>query len=122
MVIRDSMDEMIAFCGLNCLDCEAFIATQAKDHIQLERIAKKWTEQYNTKLSAKDILCDGCQSLSDQLCVHCDICEIRRCGQKKKLDNCSRCDDYPCDRLDSFFQVAPQSREALEILRAKYRI
>jgi hypothetical protein len=36
--------EMIACCGLDCNECRAFKATQAKDTEWKKQIAKQWTE------------------------------------------------------------------------------
>ena len=50
-------------------------------------------------LKPKD--CDGCHAQSDHL-WHAD-CEKRVCClQKKKLDNCSLCDEFPCPRIIAF--------------------
>jgi hypothetical protein len=38
------MSEMIAYCGLDCNECRAFEATQAKDFERKKQIAKQWTE------------------------------------------------------------------------------
>ena len=34
------MDKMIAFCGLTCTECPAFIATQKNDNKEREKVAK----------------------------------------------------------------------------------
>ncbi len=36
------MDTIIAYCGLVCSDCPAYIATQAGDDDALERVAAQW--------------------------------------------------------------------------------
>jgi hypothetical protein len=38
-------DRIIAYCGLVCTDCPAYIATQADDRVALERVAAQRTEQ-----------------------------------------------------------------------------
>ena len=38
------MDNMIAYCGLVCSDCQAYVATQANDPAALERVAAEWRE------------------------------------------------------------------------------
>jgi hypothetical protein len=44
--------------------------------------------------------CDGCHATSNHL-WHAD-CAIRVCCLGKGLDNCSLCDQFPCERVSSF--------------------
>ena len=46
------METMIAYCGLTCTSCEAYVATQANDLAALERLAA-----YARKL--RTARCDG---------------------------------------------------------------
>ena len=39
------MEKMIAYCGLVCTDCEAYIATQANDLAALEKMAARAREE-----------------------------------------------------------------------------
>ena len=57
------MAKIQAFCGLDCGECEAYIATQKNDRAGLEATAKKWAEQFGAKdLSADMCICDGCST------------------------------------------------------------
>jgi hypothetical protein len=38
------MDKMIAFCGLTCTECPAFIATQKNDDKEREKVTKFFTQ------------------------------------------------------------------------------
>jgi hypothetical protein len=50
------MDRIISFCGLICTDCEAYQATQVKDHDWLERVAAGWREEYkNPAFTAENV-------------------------------------------------------------------
>lgn len=42
------MDKMIAYCGLVCTNCPAYVATQADDRDALEKVAAQWREQFNS--------------------------------------------------------------------------
>lgn len=48
------MDKMIAFCGLTCTECPAFIATQKNDNKEREKVAKDYSFR-NQKKSLKKI-------------------------------------------------------------------
>ena len=55
------MNKIIAYCGLVCSDCSAYIATQADDQEALEKVAAQWREQYNVpNITVASVLCDGC--------------------------------------------------------------
>jgi hypothetical protein len=70
--------KMIAYCGLDCVECEAYIATQDNDFDALVTLAKKWGENHNTSYRPEDIECEGCQS--DRLNKYCNRCGVRNCG------------------------------------------
>ncbi|MEM2997376.1 MAG: DUF3795 domain-containing protein [Thermoproteota archaeon] len=48
---------------------------------------------------------------------YCRICEIRKCGQSRKVQNCAYCEEYSCGRLEEFFKMAPNARKNLEEVR-----
>ena len=50
------MDEKISFCGLDCLACPAYIATQQGDNKALERIASEWSND-EIKFNPEEIEC-----------------------------------------------------------------
>ena len=113
--------EMIAFCGLDCVSCEAYLATQADDDDKRAETAKEWSARYNADIKPEQINCDGCRSDGREFFYCAEMCELRRCAVRKGMDNCSTCNDYPCEKLDAFFQVAPQARTALDALREPER-
>ena len=112
------MEKMIAFCGLTCTDCLAFLATQNDDDAKRKETAEVWSKQFGTDLKSEDINCDGCLSDAGRLFGHCNVCEIRKCGQEKGIENCAHCDEYACEKLDNFFKIIPQSRTTLDKIRA----
>jgi hypothetical protein len=111
------MDKIIAFCGLTCTECLAFIATQKDDDKEREKVAKVWSKEFNSEIKPEDINCDGCLVESDRLFSHCKVCEIRKCGQEKEVKNCAYCDDYTCEKLTKFFDMAPEAKTALAEIR-----
>jgi len=79
------MDKMIAFCGLICTECPAFIATRKDDDKEREKVAKVWSKEYKCDMKTEDINCDGCLEESGRLFNYCKTCEIRSVGRKRKL-------------------------------------
>ena len=41
-------NNMIAFCGLICTDCPAYLATQADDDSARKKVAEQWREAYQS--------------------------------------------------------------------------
>jgi hypothetical protein len=116
------MQPMIAFCGLDCAQCEGYLATQADDEAWKERVAAQWRENYNAPdLTAKSVTCDGCKATSGRLGSNCFVCEVRLCGLQKGVENCAACPDYACEKLEAFFQFAPAIRTTLDELRKGYQ-
>jgi hypothetical protein len=111
------MDKIIAYCGLVCSDCSAYVATQANDQEALERVAAQWREEYNApNVTVESVICDGC--LSDgRKCSHCAECEIRACGVARGVANCAHCADYACEKLEKFFGFVPGARGVLDEIR-----
>jgi len=110
------MSEMIAFCGLNCNECPAFLATQENDDEKRKHVAEQWSKQYQASFKPSDINCDGC-SRDGRLFSYCSICNIRQCGREKNLENCAGCDDYPCKKLEDLFEMAPQAKANLDRIK-----
>ena len=112
------MEKMIAFCGLTCTDCPAFLATQNDDDAKRKKTAEMWSEQYGMAVKPKDINCDGCLTDTGRLFGHCNVCEIRKCGQEKGLANCAHCGEYACEKLENFLQMVPHAKSTLDEIRS----
>jgi hypothetical protein len=111
------MDKMIAFCGITCTACPAFLATQKDDDSERKKVADLWSKQFNAEIKPEDINCDGCLSESGQLFGHCEVCETRKCGQEKRVTNCAHCADYACEKLNNFIDQVPDAKTTLEEIR-----
>ena len=108
---------MIAFCGLVCTECPAFIATKEDDNNKRKETAELWSKQFNASIKPEDINCSGCVSKSEVLFSHPRVCEIRKCGMDRGIINCAYCDDYACDRLNEFFKSVPDAKATLDGIR-----
>ena len=111
------MDKMIAYCGIVCTECPAFIATQKNDDAKRKEVAEAWSKQYKMSVKPEDINCDGCKTQGKRLIGYCNICQIRKCGQEKRVENCAYCDEYECEKLTKFFAMAPHAKASLEGIR-----
>lgn len=109
--------KLISFCGLICSDCGAFIATQNDDNEKRKKVAEEWSREYHVEFKPEAINCDGCTSESPRIFNYCHVSEIRACGREKKVKNCAYCLDYPCEKLNKFFEMAPAARANLEEIK-----
>ena len=113
-------DPMIAYCGLVCTECPAFLATQAGDEKKAQATADLWSRQFHHTLALDDVWCDGCL-VGGKKCAHCAVCSIRACAQNRGVKNCGHCDEYCCEELGKFLQVAPNARKTLERIRQEIK-
>jgi hypothetical protein len=113
------MDEMIAFCGLNCKRCEAFLATRDNDDQKRAKVAQLWSKEFKRDINPEDINCEGCLAEGENLFNYTQVCEIRKCGKEKGVVNCAHCHDFACEKLGQIFKMAPSAKKRLERIRAK---
>ena len=113
------MNEMIAFCGLDCYQCGAFIATIENDDVKRREVAEQWSKEFKADIQPQDINCDGCVTDSEVIFKHCHVCEIRKCGRAKAIGNCAYCGEYACDKLEGFFSMVPEAKTRLDKVKAE---
>jgi hypothetical protein len=111
-------EEMIAYCGLTCSACPAFLATRAGDEAKARETAELWTKLYHTNVKVEDVWCDGCL-VEGRKCAHCGECKIRACAREKGVASCALCADYVCKELEGLLSMVPEARAALERIRAR---
>ena len=107
---------MIAYCGLDCSKCNAYLATLENSDSKRQETAEQWSQMYRHNIKAEQINCDGCKSSGAKF-FHCNNCEIRQCCTSKDVENCAACESYICDILAGFIKLAPEAGVALEKLR-----
>ena len=109
---------LTAYCGLSCAECPTYLATQKDDDQEREKVAQQWSKAFNIPLKASDINCDGCKTDNGRLFGYCQMCEVRACGQEKKVETCAHCDDFECDKIQGLFKMIPNSKELLGKIKA----
>lgn len=115
------MGKNIAYCGLDCNECPAYLATQKDDDNERQKVADMWSKMLNDEYEKEDINCDGCHLKEGRLWGRCLNCEVRQCGQEKAVETCGHCSDYSCEKLDNrlkgFFKWEAAARENLEAIQ-----
>jgi len=111
------MEKMIAYCGLVCSKCPAFLATQNDDDAAREKTAALWSEKFGIHLKPEDINCDGCLNEGKRLIGHSHTCAIRLCALARGVEHCVRCADRPCEKLIKFHAYSPEAKTSFEALK-----
>ena len=75
---------MLAYCGLRCDFCGAYIATQDDDDGLREKVAKEWSELFKVDIPASTINCNGCMGEGITF-FHCEKCAV-----EKGVENCGK--------------------------------
>ena len=109
------MKDMIAYCGLNCEKCDAYLATIHDDQVLREKTAKLWAELNQAPILPEHINCQGCR-VEGVKTVFCDsLCEIRQCALKKGVATCGDCPELENCQIGG--AVISNNPEALENLK-----
>jgi hypothetical protein len=108
---------MIAYCGLDCSKCGAYLATQEDDDGKRAETARNWSKMYHAEITPGQINCHGCKAEGVKF-LHCNVCEIRQCCISNHVGHCAACENYICSTLSEFIKLAPEAGKALEKLRA----
>ena len=85
------MKGSIAYCGLDCERCEAYIATLNDDDDLRMKVAKEWSELNGVEITPEMINCQGCRAdgLKTPFCE--SLCQIRQCAMGKRYETCGSC-------------------------------
>jgi hypothetical protein len=108
---------MIAYCGIHCPECPAYIATQKDDDGLRADCAKLWTVQFKHEIGPAQINCTGCKSEAKRF-FFCRICGIRKCAVEKGVETCAACADFACEKLEDLMKMDPNVKKSLEELRS----
>lgn len=113
------MKHMIAYCGLDCAKCDAYLATVNDNQALREKTAKLWSELNHAEILPENINCEGCRADGAKT-VFCDsLCAIRRCAAGKGVSTCGACAALNgCETVDAILSGNPETLENLKSLPA----
>lgn len=100
---------LIALCGIDCGECDAYQATKENDAAKLAEVAVKWSSE-ERKFDPEDVICDGCHGT--RRFSWTEECDIRECGIDKGLTTCAQCEDYPCELLNNMWDMIGEEGSA----------
>lgn len=109
------MRDMIAYCGLDCEKCDAYIATINDDQALREKTAKLWAELNQAPILPEHINCEGCRA-DGRKTVYCEsLCGIRQCAVKKGVTTCGDCAELEsCQTVGMILSNNPAALENLK--------
>ena len=109
------MEKLIAYCGLDCAECGAFLATKNNDQALREKTAIEWTKVHNFDYTPDMINCTGCKG-DGALINHCSDCEIRKCAIEKGVINCGACAEFKaCKIINDHIVEVPHTKQNLGV-------
>ena len=108
------MQTNIAYCGLDCEQCDAYIATLHDDQALRERTAKLWAALNHAPILPEHINCQGCRADGAKT-VFCEqLCAVRRCARQRGVVTCGDCPEMEsCPTVGAIFANAPQAKKNL---------
>ncbi len=100
---------MTAPCGLDCFNCPVYKANE--DDKLRKKIAK------NLGVPYERAVCKGCRNENGTIpYLYMDEpCNLYKCITKKGYDFCHKCDDFPCDFLHPYADMATVKPHNLKI-------
>ena len=109
------MKKLIAYCGLDCENCEARIATERNDDALREKVARLWSELNHVEITPQMIHCTGCRMPGVKTPYGDSLCPIRQCAQSRGVETCGSCGEMAqCAKLGA---ITGHNDEALRNLR-----
>ena len=105
---------LTAPCGLDCFNCPTY-----EDNITEER--KKWVSEY-FKIPIEETPCKGCREEKGNCKVSSNKrCDTWDCVQKKSVNFCYECIDFPCKMLMPTYKGAdlPHNIKMYNLCRMK---
>jgi len=110
----EKKDELIGVCGLICSGCDILEASNNPEIAQ--KIADWFKKERNKDVKLEDICCLGCKGdRTKHWSADCWI--LQCCVDKKGLEFCSECEEFPCDKLVEWSKESERYKEALNRLK-----
>ncbi len=108
------MKRMIAYCGLDCEKCDAYVATVNNDNALREKTAKLWAELNNAPITADMINCNGCRENGVKTPFCESMCTIRQCALHNGKTTCGECAEMNgCQKLSFIFDNSEEAKRNL---------
>ena|SRR3972149_2254800 len=112
--------EILTRCGYRCDLCLAYKDNIEKDD-QRVFLSDTWHKIYGFRIPAEEIYCEGCISSNEPDVKRLDKkCPVRPCVMEKGLENCSQCENYPCDSFNQRKVVYEAFVKDIDVSKKEY--
>lgn len=102
------MKNMIAYCGLDCEKCDAYLATIHDDQALREKTARLWAELNHAPILPEHINCEGCRTDGAKTLFCESLCAVRQCALKKDIMTCGDCPEIEtCQTIGAVIAANP---------------
>ncbi len=106
------MEPILTRCGYRCDLCLAYKPNITQNPSDRQKLSDGFYKYFGFHLAPEEICCDGCMSVDPQLIDR--NCPVRPCVIEKRLENCSQCEDYVCDKLRERLVVYEEIQQKFE--------
>ena len=89
--------KILTRCGYRCDLCLAYRPSVEANPSNQVVLSDGWYKYFGFRIPPEGVICDGCMANSGQLIDA--SCPVRPCVIERKLENCSQCADYGCEKL-----------------------
>ena len=108
-------NKLIAYCGIDCMKCDAYIGTTTNDQTLLATTAKLWSELNGVTITPEELRCEGCKGNGIKTYYCQAMCTIKQCAIEKKYQNCGKCEKLEqCPKIAS---IAKFHKDVMDNLR-----
>ena len=101
--------QMTPPCGIDCFNCPIYLSND-NEFLKAE-LAKRLNMQ------PKDVVCKGCRNHKGILPLinMAEPCKVYECTEKKGIEFCFECTDFPCDNLNPIADNASQAPHNIKV-------
>ena len=108
-------DQIIAYCGIDCSKCDAYIGTKNNDQDLLTKTAAYWSKLNGVTITPEQLHCEGCRMDGIKTVFCSSLCAIRLCATSKKCETCGDCSKMnTCEKLG---MITSHRKDALNNLK-----
>ena len=108
------MEKLIAYCGMDCAECPAYLATKNNDQSLREKTAAEWTIMHDYAFTPDMINCTSCKCDGAKIC-YCSMCCVRKCAIEKGVAECAACAEAAtCETIKNFNEYVAEAKKKLE--------
>ncbi len=115
--MRQSEKALTKACGGYCATCLDYLAYINNDEELKNKLAKQFSKELGMNIKPEDVGCLGCHGT-----IHkpwCASCSPQRCTEEKGILTCSFCDEFPCEKLETYLQEHRESGGRTHLLRQR---